>query len=174
MPGDLHIRESSPDDDVALDTLYPASFPDEDLLPVVHELLPRSDVLSLVATSGGRVVGHVMFTMCGVERGDVRAALLAPLAVAPASQRKGVGSAVVRDGLDRLLASGIEIVLVLGDPAYYGRFGFEPERAIETPLPIPAEWRDAWQSLAPGDRLISAAGKLSVPQPWNQPALWAP
>lgn len=174
MSGDLSLRKSRPDDRAALDVLYPAAFPEEDLLPVVRELLPRPDVLSLVATLDELVVGHVMFTMCGVEGDDVSTALLAPLGVAPAAQRTGIGSALVREGLARLVEDGIAVVLVLGDPAYYGRFGFEPECGIDTPLPIPTEWRDAWQSLALIEDGEIHGGPLVVPEPWNQPALWAP
>ena len=173
MPGDVSIRESRPDDHAALEVLYPAAFPDEDLLPVVRELLPRSDVLSLVAIRDKRVAGHVMFTMCGVEGSDIRAALLAPLAVAPAVQRTGIGSAIVRDGLKRLRDDGIELVLVLGDPNYYSRFGFVPERGIGTPLPIPTEWADAWCSIALHGDPTTHVGKLVVPEAWNHSELWS-
>ena len=65
-------------------------------------------------------------------------------------------------------------VCVLGDPAYYGRFGFEPDDRVAPPYPLPQEWRSAWQSLSLCGNDRPARGTLSVPPPWRQPALWAP
>ncbi|MHA1189117.1 MAG: GNAT family N-acetyltransferase, partial [Alphaproteobacteria bacterium] len=65
-------------------------------------------------------------------------------------------------------------VYVLGDPAYYRRLGFESEDSVKPPYPLPEEWRGAWQSLGLGAGKPPLRGKLSVPQPWRQRALWAP
>jgi putative acetyltransferase len=105
---------------------------------------------------------------------SVNAALLGPLAVAPAWQRQGIGSAIVRAGLRRLEDANVSRVYVLGDPAYYGRLGFLPETLVEPPFPLPAEWDGAWQSRDLGKTTTPCAGKLSVPPQWLQPALWAP
>ncbi len=167
----LDVRESTPDDASAIDALYPAAFPDEDLLPLVRALLADPDVvLSLVATVDGELAGHCLFTRCAV--GDTQAALLGPLAVAPARQRQGAGSALVNRGLERLQNGGVSIVLVLGDPHYYSRFGFAADARVEPPFPLPAEWREAWQSVTTA--APAPAGKLAVPAPWQQPDLWLP
>ena len=63
---------------------------------------------------------------------------------------------------------------VLGDPAYYGRFGFTPETHVEPPFPLPAEWGGAWQSQYLDGSRVPCPGKLDVPPQWLQPALWAP
>ena len=84
-----------------------------------------------------------------------------------------MGSALVREGLRRLQSEGIGMVYVLGDPAYYARFGFLPERSVETPYPLPSEWADAWQSLRLMDAIGPAGGKLSLPRLWLDPALWS-
>jgi len=174
----ITIRESRPGDSPEIRSLYPAAFPDEDLLPVVQRLLSEPlGVISLVADIGGSVTGHILFTVCGTAEkpNDYPGtfALLGPLAVAPGWQRQGVGSALVRHGLQSFEHSTITHVLVLGDPAYYGRFGFKSETGIAPPYPLPDEWREAWQSIrmkgAPPRR-----GTVSVPAPWAQPALWAP
>lgn len=84
-------------------------------------------MLSLVAEHGGEVVGHVFFSPTrieGAERAPASAGL-APLGVLPAEQGRGVGSALVREGLARCQGLGWRVVFVLGDPAYYGRFGFQ-------------------------------------------------
>lgn len=175
MTDRIEIRESQPDDLAAIEKLYPDAFPDEDLLPLVRELL-REDaiVLSLVGMADEALVGHVIFTDCSLAGRPDKAALLGPLAVASVRQRQGVGSAIVRAGLQRLEDAGTKHVYVLGDPAYYGRFGFEPEDGVAPPYPLPEEWQGAWQSLSLGADKPSLHGELSVPHPWRQPALWAP
>ncbi|WP_041375702.1 GNAT family N-acetyltransferase [Polymorphum gilvum] len=177
------IRPSRPADRAAIETLYPQAFPDEDLLPVVRDLLDHGEgVLSLVAAAASAepapdLVGHVAFTPCSLAGTAERLSMLAPLAVAPAWQRQGLGRALVREGVRRLAEAGVTRVFVLGDPAYYGRFGFEPERGVQPPYPLPEEWHDAWQSLGLGDTGRPGSplrGTLAVPEPWRQPALWAP
>lgn len=164
------IRPTGPADWPALQALYPAAFPDEDLLALVQALLADPTVLSLVAVQDGAVIGHIAFTPCGV--GDTPVSLLGPLAVAPPAQRQGNGSALIQAGLDRLRATDTRAVVLLGDPAYYGRFGFRQETGITTPYPLPSHWGPAWQSLplAP-DRTIPA-GALAVPSPWQVPSCW--
>ena len=175
MTDDIDIRDSLPSDVSSIETLYPDAFPDEDLLPVVGELLrEEAGVLSLVGVADGALVGHVIFTACGVAGSTEEVSLLAPLAVASARQRQGIGSALVRAGLRRVEYAGVARVYVLGDPAYYGRFGFAPEDAVAPPYPLPEAWRGAWQSIGLRDTARPLQGKLSVPPPWRQPALWAP
>ena len=152
--------------------MYPQAFPDEDLVPLVRELLDDSRItMSLVATTNSKIVGNVIFTTCGVEGGDARIALLAPLAVAPDHQRQGIGGALVRDGLQKLREARFALVCVLGDPAYYGRLGFVPDKRVTTPYPLPAEWNDAWQSQHLGDA-TTFDGRLLVPSPWQHEKLW--
>jgi len=172
---ELQIRESRPDDSAAIESLYLRAFPDENLLPLVRDLLSDSVVaISLVAAIDTRIVGHVIFTTCGVVGNSVNASLLGPLAVAPAWQRKGIGSAIVHFGFRWLEESDVNLVLVLGDPAYYGRLGFLPESVVEPPFPLPSEWDGAWQSRYLGQPMTTCVGKLSVPPQWLQPDLWAP
>ncbi len=169
------IRESVSADIAALEQLYPAAFPDEDLLPLLRDLLQApSGVISLVASIDSELVGHCAFTLCGVEGSNVAIAMLAPLAVAPGRQRQGIGSAIVRAGLEQLKSGNVRLVCVLGDPGYYRRFGFKPDARIEPPYRLPPEWSDAWQSLALDGDVTTVKGKLTVPPLWNDPALWAP
>ena len=175
MTENLEIRESVPGDLAGIESLYPEAFPDEDLLPLVRDLLWDAPVaLSLVGIIDSRLVGHGILTKCRVVGSRTKAALLGPLAVAPAWQKQGIGRAIVRAGLKRLEDAGVSQVYVLGDPAYYGRLGFQPESCVTPPYPLPAEWAGAWQSKSLGGGATPRPGKLSLPRPWLRPALWAP
>lgn len=175
MTGKVEIRESAPDDIEAIEALYPRGFPEEDLLPVVRDLLAAPwATLSLVGTIESTIVGHVIFTDCRVAGRDDHAALLGPLVVEPAWQRRGIGAAIIRAGMSRAKDSGVSQIFVLGDPAYYGRFGFRPERLVAPPYELPPEWARAWQSLSLTASAKALSGKLLLPRPWLRPELWAP
>ena len=142
-------------------------------MPLVIDLLQdEQNVISLVAVTDGEVTGNVIFTRCATEDGHAVVALLAPLAVAPESQRQGIGSALVREGLERLRECGVASVYVLGDPAYYGRLGFSVERHVTTPYPLPVEWTGAWQSLQLDKTVSPPGGRLRPPEQWLDQALW--
>ncbi|CAA9388658.1 MAG: Acetyltransferase, GNAT family [uncultured Rubrobacteraceae bacterium] len=88
--------------------------------------------LSLVAEEGGRLVGHIVFSEAVIRAasGEVVGALaLGPIGVIPDRQGRGVGSALIREGLGRCARAGHSIVVLLGHPNYYPRFGFSAERA---------------------------------------------
>jgi putative acetyltransferase len=95
-------------------------------------------VLGLVAEEEG-IVGYVAFSRLGAPQADLRATALAPLAVRPECQRKGIGSALVRDGLSRLSEAGEDLVLVVGEATFYERCGFSREAAagLSTPYDGP-------------------------------------
>ncbi len=169
------IRETGACDFPLIERLYPDAFPNEELRPLVRDLLQDTpNLLSLAAFVEPTLIGHIVFTPCGVTGGNGAVALLGPLAVATAWQKAGIGSALVRAGLDRLRPAQFDQVFVLGDPAYYGRFGFEAERSVAPPFPLPEEWREAWQSIALRRDAPKQRGTLSLPRAWNEPTLWAP
>jgi putative acetyltransferase len=99
--------------------------------------------LSLAAIKEGRVFGHILFSPITIrtERGAVPAVALAPMAVHPEFQNQGIGSKLVREGLEQCRKLGHEIVIVVGHPNYYPRFGFASARAkrLEAPFPVPDE-----------------------------------
>jgi putative acetyltransferase len=170
----VEIRESTGADQGAIDTLYPRVFPGEDLRALVRSLERNTPgVLSLVAVAESGLVGHAVFTSCDVAGGPYAVALLGPLAVAPEWQRRGIGSALVRSGFERLRASGFDRVFVLGDPGYYRRFGFEAESSVTPPHPFPDEWREAWQSVKLHGAAPHLEGKLGVPPAWDAPMYWS-
>lgn len=115
------IRSEQPADHEALDRLLTEAFGGEDEARLVRRLRADGDLsLSLVATAGGAVLGHLALSPI---TGDRPALALAPVAVTPKAQRLGIGGALIRAAIDH--AAGTPIVL-LGDPAYYCRFGFAP------------------------------------------------
>ena len=79
----------------------------------------------------GRIVGHILFSPVTITGGlHIPAVGLAPLAVQPEQQRRGIGTALVAAGLDRCRALDIHVVVVLGHPEYYPRFGFQPAQQL--------------------------------------------
>ncbi len=96
-----------------------------DLVDALRE--QAEPIISLVAEDGGEVVGHIMFSPVSLSTdSELKVAGLAPMAVAPAHQRQGVGSALVRAGIERCREMGFRAVVVLGHREYYPRFGFLP------------------------------------------------
>lgn len=170
----MKFRDAVPADAEQITQLYRAAFPEEDLTQLIRELFALGDqVLSLVAVEEDDVVGHVMFTFAGLPGSSTELALLSPLAVSPDRQRSGIGTALVRYGLGKLREAGVIRVLTLGDPAYYGRQGFEVETAIAPPYPLPDAWREAWQGV-PLQQVPAPVGTISLPVPWRRPELWRP
>lgn len=110
--------------------IHRAAFGQPDEAELVETLRRAAEPrLSLVAEEAGRVIGHVFFSPVGVEppgpgREAPPACGLAPVAVDPAHQHRGTGSRLIREGLRRCREQGWRAVFVVGDPAYYGRFGF--------------------------------------------------
>ncbi len=86
------------------------------------------ELLSLVAECEGEIVGHVLFSPVAIEGyGPLGSGMgLGPISVAPELQRQGVGSRLIEHGLSLLRQRGVRFVCVLGEPAFYGRFGFQP------------------------------------------------
>lgn len=128
----LEIRPDRPEDHAAVYAVNAAAFETDAEAELVEAVRRDADpLISLVATSDGTVVGHILFSPVTVEgEGARRRALgLGPMAVAPEHQRQGIGSRLVRAGLDACRAIGETVVVVLGHADYYPRFGFMPARA---------------------------------------------
>jgi putative acetyltransferase len=102
---------------------------------LVARLRADADVLfELVSETGGEITGHILFSRLWADRAELFCAL-APLAVRPGLQRAGVGSALVRAGLESAREFGAHGVLVLGHPKYYPRFGFSTAAAAQVASP---------------------------------------
>ncbi len=122
------IRPETEADSLAVYAVHATAFGSSCEAELV-EVLRReaSPAVSLVAEKDGAVVGHILFTPVAFDgRPDLLAMGLAPMAVAPSRQRMGIGSALVKAGLERCQQLGAGGVVVLGHPEYYPRFGFVP------------------------------------------------
>ena len=125
------IRLERSDDAAAVRRLNERAFDQPVEANLVDRLRRDCDAaLSLVADDN-EVVGHILFTPVVVESAGRRVVGmgLAPMAVAPDRQRQGIGSTLVRQGLEMLRARGCPFVVVVGHPEYYPRFGFQPASA---------------------------------------------
>lgn len=126
--------------------------------------------LSLVAVESGQVVGHVLFSPMTIEeQGTSTPALaLAVMAVRPEFQKRGIGSSLVRHGLKECRRLEHQIVIVVGHPAYYPRFGFSSARAkgLEAPFQVPDEAFMALE-LVPG-ALDGISGMVRYPPAFDE------
>ena len=124
----IEFRIEGPGDVTAIHDVNVRAFGQPTEADIVDALrIASADFLSLVAKDGGLVVGHILFTPATIER-DARRVVgmgLAPLAIAPQRQSEGIGSELVRRGLEILRERKCPFVVVLGHPDFYPRFGFE-------------------------------------------------
>lgn len=124
----MRIRLEHPDDYAAIRDVHRTAFGTVAEADLVDALRARSrPFVSLVATDGVDVVGHIAFSPLTLSPGvNISMAGLAPMAVLPTHQRRGIGSSLVRAGLERCAHTGFSGVVVLGHPDFYPRFGFVP------------------------------------------------
>jgi len=128
----LAIRPATSDDCTAIHAVEERAFGRADEADLVDALVAAGDVvLELVAEDDGMIVGHILFSRLKVVSGEssFNAVALAPLAVDPSFQNSGIGGALIREAHLRLVRAGETLTVVLGDPAYYGRFRYSHERA---------------------------------------------
>ena len=128
----MEIRDGLDSDAAAIRAVHLGAFPGPAEADLVEQLIADGDaVVSLVAEEHGEIIGHVLLSRKRV-RGDgrnYRALGLAPIGVLPDRQNMGVGSTLVRAAIKRAGMLGEELIFLLGEPEYYGRFGFRAEEA---------------------------------------------
>ena len=177
----MEIREAMPRETADVLRVEREAFGNDKEASLVDDLLhdPTAEpVLSLLAFISNRAVGHILFTKARLEpESSLNASLLAPLAVVPGAQGKGVGGALIRHGLSVLTESGVDIVFVLGHPGYYPRHGFIPagEHGFSAPYPISEKDAGAWmyQILNPDgigqyNGTVLCADQLNKPEYWRE------
>lgn len=148
------IRSASASDSAGIHAVHERAFGGPLEADLTNRLIQDGfAMISCVAEEQKQVVGHILFTPATIrtESHDMLALALAPLAVLPNFQQQGIGSRLVVEGLQASRRLGQRIVLVLGHPQFYSRFGFSPELA--RPLKSPFGGGDAWMAL----ELVSGA-----------------
>lgn len=158
-----------------------AAFGSDEEAGLAQDLLndPRAQpTLSLLATQGNRAVGHILFTRAVIGGApELTASILAPLAVTPDAQKRGIGGKLIRHGLQFLAKTSVDLVFVRGYPEYYRRHGFQPAGRLgfAAPYPIPAQYREAWmvQALRPGvigkySGVVICAAAMDRPEYWRE------
>lgn len=164
------IRTEIPVDAAGIDRLLRSAFPtgaEADLVQALREdgLL----TLGVVATDDeGGVVGYVAFCPVDIQGEDRNWVGLAPMAVEESLRCQGLGQKLVYEGLDSLNEFGYAAVVVLGDPAYYGRFGFKPAASHD----LHCRWSGAEETFQlftlTDDALTNASGEVVFPAAFNR------
>ena len=180
MERKLHIREALDADlnrVLTVERLAFGQLAEADLVQALLADPSAKPLLSLLAFRDDQAVGHILLTRARLAhpQRSVSLMLLAPLAVIPEAQRQGVGGQLIKAGLQKLSATGVDLVFVLGYPAYYSRYGFVPAGplGLTAPYPIPKEHTDAWMVQALKPNLIgSVKGQLMCANAINKPEYW--
>lgn len=169
------IRPEEAGDAAGIEALHRRAFGGDNAANLVRTLREQGGydpALSLVAcetTPAPRIIGHVLFSPIAIVRGDAPtpAMALGPLGIMPDRQQQGIGTALVNAGLALCRERELAIVLVLGDPAYYARFGFKPAEGARIEAPH-AGWGESYQvlELLPG-ALKETRGLARYPAAWE-------
>lgn len=165
----IEIRAEKDQDHEAVRTVNRLAFGQDGEGRLVDALRAGGHALvSLVAEVNGQVVGHIMFSDLNIvtDKGDVPALALAPMAVLPDFQRQGIGSILVRRGLEMCQVKGHRIVVVLGHPDFYPRFGFSAKLAECLQSPYGSGPSHMATELVPG-ALDGVAGKVAYSPPFS-------
>ncbi len=123
----IKIRPEHPADGAAIYAVHEAAFPTDAEARLVDALCAQGKVaVSLAAELEGHIIGHVLFSPVSIESNPnhITGVGLAPFAVLPDYQRRGIGHRLVEAGIDACRRAGFGFIVVLGEPAYYRRFGF--------------------------------------------------
>ena len=165
----ISIRSEKPEDYSIIDAINDQAFkqPDEGVL--IRKLRKTPGFipeLSLVALENDVLVGHILFTPIEIhsKQNTFKSLALAPMAVLPSYQHKGIGTALVKEGLSQARSLGFRSVIVLGHPKYYPRFGFQPasQWSITAPFEVPDTAFMALELTKGG--LSGVSGKVVYPQ----------
>ena len=145
----LKIRLETPEDKPAIRNVNEEAFGQKVEAEIIEKLRERGALtLSLVAVQDDKIVGHIAFSPVKIEpgRSSFEATALAPMAILPLYQHKGIGSQLVQAGIKECARLGYEIIVLVGHPDYYPRIGFVPakQKGLKCEFEVPDE---AWMVL---------------------------
>ncbi len=170
---DVFIRKEERYDHSQVHKLLAEAFETDAEARLVDKLRENPDFvpeLSFVAEGNGQIVGYILFFPIKIisKQDHHNSLALAPIAVPPKHQRKGVGKAMVEHGLTEARLSGFGSVIVLGHAEYYPRFGFRPASlyGIKTPFDVPDEAFMALELTHAG--LDNVSGTVQYPDEFNE------
>lgn len=165
----LRIREEEPSDVDAIRDVNRLTFGQDAEGRLVDQLRGEGYArVSLVAEVNGRIVGHILFSELPVmtDAQAIPAVALAPMAVVPDHQRQGIGSALVRAGLEGCRTRGFRVAVVLGHRAFYPRFGFSALLARQIAAPFSGE--DFMAIELEAGAMKGARGRVTYPPPFAE------
>jgi putative acetyltransferase len=142
----IQVRQETPEDIRAIDVVHMSAFEGDDEVALIDSLRASSGFiadLSLVAEFKGRIVGHILLTRIKLLRGKESDQILAlaPMAVVPSQSHRGIGTELVNAAVDKARSLGHRAIVVVGQPEFYHRFGFEPaaQYGVDTNLSVAGE-----------------------------------
>lgn len=175
----MKIRSANIKDSERIKNLYLQAFDDSEaglVSDIAINLLQEKstiNIISFVAIENNTIIGHIAFSPVFLESNNENFGyILAPLAVLPTHQNKGVGSTIVKHGLEMLSSLGALIVFVYGDPQYYSRFGFKTDLAQNFTPPYPLQYPEGLQAMTLNSTVVPKGGKFYCVDALNNPKLW--
>lgn len=176
----MNIRLAHKTDLNPIQRVVETAFSDEEnkvirnLVSDLAKEITSPSIKSLIAEIDNQVIGYVSYSPIFLESDSgISGYILAPLAVSPEHQKQGVGSNLIKSGIDLLTRDGVGVLLVYGDPNYYGRFGFKEEIGRSFVSPYPLEYPFGWTGMmlngtaAPDTPIkFACVGALSKPDFW--------
>jgi len=175
----MQIREANMKDSEGIKSLHLQAFDNSEAEMVsdfaVNLLHEKSSVniISLLAVDNDLIIGHTAFSPVFLDRTDEHFGyILAPLAVLPTHQNNGVGTTLVKYGLDIISNLGAFIVFVYGDPRYYSRFGFKINLAQDFFPTYTLQYPEGWQAMKLNSAVHPEGGKFKCVNALNDPKLW--
>ncbi|MGK7955827.1 MAG: GNAT family N-acetyltransferase [Crocosphaera sp.] len=175
----MQIREANRKDIEGIKSLYLQAFDSSEgefVSNLAINLLDEKStikIISLVAINNNVIIGHIAFSPVFLESiNEHFGYILAPLAVLPTHQKKGIGFTLVTSGLDTISSLGSFIVFVYGDPRYYSRFGFKTNLAQNFTAPHTLQYPEGWHAMEINSTVFPEGGKLECVNSLDDSRLW--
>ena len=178
----MHYSPAHPSDAAEIERLFIKTFSDSQgqtegtiIGYLAHDLIngtPEADLYCFVARKGRQIVGCIFFSRMTFES-EIKAFILAPVAVHTDHQGKGIGQGLIQFGLETLSKDGVDVAITYGDPNFYSKAGFQSVTEAVVPAPIPLQHPEGWlaQSLK-GNEIKPIKGRSSCVEALNKPEYW--
>ncbi len=174
----MKIRETNAIDIRAIELIHEKAFGEEEgaeVSKLASDLFrdeTAAPLINLVSEEEGKLNGNVIFSQVKlIKQEQLFTFLLGPLGILPEHQNRGLGMALVNEGLKKLAEMNADLVLVYGDPAYYSRFGFVEKHSILAPYKLKHPY--GWQAMEMKEGILDVAeGEIICANALNDPKLW--